>query len=292
VVTAGATTTSFSGASEAVLANQRLANISTRARVGTGDSVTIAGFVISGQESKPVLIRAIGPTLAGLGISTALTAPKLELFRSGSSTPIATNIGWATSSNTASIIAATVSAGAFALGNNAADSVIFTTLAPGAYTAVISSANNTPGVALAEVYDLSAPAAGQKLFNISTRASTGAGDSTLIAGIVVSGTVPKRVLIRGVGPTLTTHGVVGALTQPQLTVVKDGVTVAANSNWTTSPDAAAIAAASAQVGAFALGTSSTDAAMIVSLAPGNYSASVVGANGTAGIAIIEIYELP
>ncbi len=292
VVTAGATTTSYSGASEAVLANQRLANISTRARVGTGDSVTIAGFVISGQESKPVLIRAIGPTLAGLGISTALTAPKLELFRSGSSTPIATNIGWATSSNTSSIIAATVSAGAFALGNNAADSVIFTTLAPGAYTAVISSANNTPGVALAEVYDLSAPAAGQKLFNISTRASTGAGDSTLIAGIVVSGTVPKRMLIRGVGPTLATLGVVGALAQPQLSVVKDGVTVASNSNWTTSPDASAIAAASAQVGAFALGTTSADAAMIVSLAPGNYSASVVGANGTAGIAIIEIYELP
>ena len=74
--------------------------------------------------------------------------------------------------------------------------------------------------------------------------------------------------------------------------IKDNVTVAANSGWSTSPDAAAIAAASAQVGAFALGAASADAAMIVSLAPGNYSAQVVGANGTAGIAIIEIYELP
>lgn len=170
--------------------------------------------------------------------------------------------------------------------------MILTTLAPGAYTAVISSANNTPGVALAEVYDLSAPAAGQKLFNISTRASTGTGDSTLIAGIVVSGSVPKRVLIRGVGPTLTALGVPGALAQPQLSVIKDNVTVASNSGWSTSPDAVAIAAASAQVGAFALGAASADAAMIVSLAPGNYSAQVVGANGTAGIAIIEIYELP
>ena len=291
-VTAGSTTTNFSGASEAVLAAQRLANISTRARVGTGDAVTIAGFVISGQESKPVLIRAIGPTLGTLGVSTALTAPKLELFRSGSNTAIASNTGWTNAGNTSAITAATLQAGAFALGATAADSVIFTTLAPGAYTAVISSANNTPGVALAEVYDLSAPAAGQKLFNISTRASTGAGDSTLIAGIVVSGSVPKRVLIRGVGPTLASLGVVGALAQPQLSVIKDGATVASNSNWTTSPDAAAIVAASAQVGAFALGSTSADAAMIVSLAPGNYSAQIVGANGTTGIAIIEIYELP
>jgi hypothetical protein len=130
------------------------------------------------------------------------------------------------------------------------------------------------------------------LFNISTRASTGSGDSTLIAGISISGSVPKRVLIRGVGPTLASLGVVGALTQPQLSIIKDGATVASNSNWTTSPDAAAIIAASQQVGAFALGTTSADAAMIVSLAPGNYSAQVVGANGTAGIAIIEIYELP
>ena len=291
-VTAGSTTTNFIGASEAVLAAQRLANISTRARVGTGDAVTIAGFVISGQESKPVLIRAIGPTLGTLGVSTALTAPKLELFRSGSNTAIASNTGWTTAGNTSAITAATLQAGAFALGATSADSVIFTTLAPGAYTAVISSANNTPGVALAEVYDLSAPAAGQKLFNISTRASTGTGDSTLIAGIVVSGTVPKRVLIRGVGPTLASLGVVGALAQPQLSVIKDGATVASNSNWSTSPDATAIAAASAQVGAFALGATSADAAMIVSLAPGNYSAQIVGANGTTGIAIIEIYELP
>jgi hypothetical protein len=293
VVTSGSTATTFTGASEAVLGAQRLANISTRARVGTGDSVTIAGFVISGQESKPVLIRAIGPTLSSFGIATALAAPKLELFRSGTSAPIASNTGWSTGGNLSAIIAATEKAGAYALGANSADSVIFMTLAPGAYTAVISTANNTPGVALAEVYDLSAPAVGQKLFNISTRANTGSGDSTLIAGIVVSGTVPKRVLIRGVGPTLTTLGVQGALAQAQLTLInKDGVTVATNSSWSTSPDAAAIAAVSAQVGAFALGAASADGAMIVSLAPGSYSAQVVGANGTSGIAIIEIYELP
>ena len=296
VVGSGSAATTFTGASEAVLGAQRLANISTRARVGTGDSVTIAGFVISGQESKPVLIRAIGPTLSSLGITTALAAPKLELYRSernGASTLIASNTGWSTGGNLSAIIAATEKAGAYALGATSADSVIFTTLAPGAYTAVISTANNTPGVALAEVYDLSAPAVGQKLFNISTRANTGSGDSTLIAGIVVSGTVPKRVLIRGVGPTLTALGVQGALAQAQLTLInKDGVTVATNSSWSTSPDAAAIAAVSAQVGAFALGAASADAAMILSLAPGSYSAQVVGANGTSGIAIIEIYELP
>jgi sugar lactone lactonase YvrE len=291
-VTAGTVVTAFTGASEGVLSTQRLANISTRARVGVGESVVIAGFVISGQNSKPVLIRAIGPGLAAFGVTTALTAPKLELYRAGNSTAIASNTNWTTSSNTASIVAATLQAGAFALGNNSADSVIFATLAPGAYTAVISSANNTPGVALAEVYDLSAPAAGQKLFNISTRASTGTGDSILTAGIAITGSVPKRLLIRGVGPSLTPLGVTGALAQPQLTVVKDGVTVAANSGWSTSPDATAISDASLAVGAFGLLPNSLDAAMIVSLAPGNYSALVAGANGTAGVAIIEVYELP
>lgn len=288
--TAGTVVTTFTGASEAVIAAQRLANISTRARVGTGDAVSIAGFVISGTDSKPVLIRAVGPTLIGFGVPTALTAPKLDLYRG--STVIATNTGWATAGNTAAITAASAQAGAFALAATSADSVIFTTLAPGAYTAIVSSSTGALGVALVEVYDLSAPAAGQKLFNISTRASAGTGDATLIAGIVVSGSAPKRVLIRAVGPGLIQLGVTGVLAQPQLVLIKDGVTVAQNTGWGTSPDASAIAIAATQVGAFPLIAGSGDSALIVSLAPGNYSAQVLGVGGTSGVAIVEVYELP
>ena len=288
----GSTVTAFSGAGEAVIAAQRLGNISTRARVDSGANIAIAGFVILGQDSKPVLIRAIGPTLASFGVTGALAAPKLDLFRSGTSAAIATNTGWTTAGNTAAIVAATAQAGGFALGANSADSVIFTTLPPGNYTAQVSAASGAPGVALIEVYDLSAAAPGQKLFNISTRATAGAGDNTLIAGISVNGSVPKRVLIRAVGPGLVQFGLTGVLAQPQLQLINNGTVVAQNTGISTSPDASAIIAASAQVGAFPLPAGSADSALLVSLAPGNYSATVTGTGGATGIAIIEVYEVP
>jgi sugar lactone lactonase YvrE len=283
-------TTVFSGAAEAIIAAQRLGNISTRARVDTGSNIAIAGFVISGTESKPVLIRAIGPTLAAFGITSALGNPKLELFRG--STSIATNTVWATGGNTAAVVAATTQAGGFPLAAASADSVIFTTLPPGNYTAQVSAASGAAGVALIEVYDLSAAAAGQKLFNISTRATAGAGDATLIAGISVNGTAPKRVLIRAVGPGLAQFGLTGVLATPQLQLIKDGVVVASNTGLNTSPDAAAIAAVSAQVGAFALPANSADCALLLNLAPGNYSATVTGPGTATGLAIVEVYEVP
>jgi sugar lactone lactonase YvrE len=289
----GGTITTYSGASEAVIATQRLGNISTRANVGTGNNVAIAGFVISGTDSKPVLIRAIGPTLSLFGIGSPLSNPKLELFN-GANVSIANNTGWSTAPNTAAITAASSQAGAFALGSTSADSVIFTTLAPGNYTAVVSSANGGTGVALIEVYDLSAASAGQKLFNISTRANAGTGANTLAAGFVINGSVPKRVLIRGVGPGLVQFGFSNALGATQLQLISSSNQVLVqNTGWGTSADASAIATAASQVGAFPLVAGSLDSAMIVSLAPGNYTAQINPVNGTTGgIAIIEVYELP
>lgn len=284
----GAVNATLVGGGENALARQRLVNISSRARVGSGEQVAIAGFVISGEHSKPVLIRAVGPTLgaAPFNVPGALASPRLELFRG--STSLAVNAGVSTSR--AAIDAAGLQAGAFALGSAGTDAAILTTLAPGNYTAVVSSTNNTAGVALIEVYDLSAAAPGQKLLNISTRANAGANENTLIAGFVVPPGTAKRVLIRGVGPGLTPLGVTGVLPAPTLTLISGATTVATNSNWSTSPDSAAISAASAQVGAF--GMANADAAMIVTLNPGNYTAQVTGANNATGVALIEVYELP
>ncbi|WP_414661132.1 immunoglobulin domain-containing protein [Horticoccus sp. 23ND18S-11] len=284
----GGVTGTFTGGSDAAVALQRLVNISSRARVGTADAVAIAGFVISGTESKPVLIRAVGPTLgaAPFNVTGALAAPRLELFRGATS--IGTNAGIGT--NRTAIDAAGQRAGAFALGTAGTDAAILTTLAPGNYTAVVSSATTATGVALVEVYDLSAAAAGQKLLNISTRASAGTAENTLIAGFVVPPGTSKRVVIRGVGPGLAPFGVTGVLAQPTLTLLSGSTTVATNTNWTTSPDAAAITAASAQVGAF--GLSNNDSALIATLAPGNYTAQVTGPGTATGIALIEVYELP
>ncbi|MBI5769404.1 MAG: immunoglobulin domain-containing protein [Verrucomicrobia bacterium] len=283
-------TTTFAGASEAITATQRLGNISTRARVDSGGNIAVAGFVISGTESKPVLIRAIGPTLVGLGLNSALGNPKLDLYRG--STVIATNAGWSTAGNPAAIVAATAQVGGFALAPGTADSVIFTTLPPGAYTAQVSDALGGSGVALLEVYDLSVALPGQKLFNISTRATAGAGDATLIAGLSVNGTGPKRVLIRAIGPGLAQFGLTTVLETPRLQLFRDGQVIAANTGLATSPDAAEIATVSAQVGAFAVPPAGADCALLLNLPPGNYSATVSSVGPATGTAVIEVYEVP
>ncbi len=286
----GAINASLSGGSDTALALQRLVNISSRARVGAGDAAAIAGFVISGEESKLVLIRAVGPTLgaAPFNVGGVLASPRLEVFRG--STSLAVNAGIGT--NRSAIDAAGVQAGAFPLGAAGSDAAILTTLAPGNYTAVVSSTVATGvGVALVEVYDLSSASPGQKLINIATRASAGAGDNLLIAGFVVPPGTSKRVLIRAVGPGLTPFGVTGVLAQPSLVVFNGAqATIAQNTNWRTSTDAEVITTASASVGAFGLATN--DSAVVLTLAPGNYTAQVLGAGTTTGIALIEVYELP
>jgi hypothetical protein len=147
---------------------------------------------------------------------------------------------------------------------------------------------------LVEVYDATIgviPTA-QRVVNIATRATAGTGDSTLIAGFYVSGTVPKRVLIRGVGPSLAQFGVTGVLARPQLSVAAGATELAQNAGVATSADIAGIVAASAQVGAFALVANSQDAAILINLAPGAYTARVSGVGATTGAALIEVYEVP
>jgi hypothetical protein len=143
---------------------------------------------------------------------------------------------------------------------------------------------------LVEVYDLSAATPGQKLLNISTRASAGTAENTLTAGFVVPPGAAKRVLVRAIGPGLTPFGVTGVLAQPILTLLNGSTTVATNTNWRTSADQADITQVSAQVGGFGLATN--DSAVLVTLPPGNYTAQVVGSGGATGVALIEVYEVP
>jgi hypothetical protein len=266
----------------------RLGNLSSRARVGPGDAAAIAGFIVAGQAAKPVLIRAVGPTLGAAPFSPpgALADPRLELFRG--TTSIARNVGIASSGNSTAIAAAAQQVGAFALGGSGQDSALLVTLPPGDYSAVVSSATTNTGVVLLEVYDLSAPAAGRNLLNLSTRAVAGSAENTLIAGIVLEGAAPKRMLFRAVGPGLAAFGISGAITQPTLTLYRGSQVVASNTNWTSSPNAAAIPTASASVSAFALANG--DSALVATLVPDSYTVQVTGP-GT-GVALIEAYEQP
>jgi hypothetical protein len=269
---------------------EKLLNLSTRNAVGGSAGVLIAGFVVSGDAPKPVLIRVVGPTLNAFGLTNALPASRLELFNG--STAIASNTVWDAATNAADVAATSIRAGAFALPPRSRDAALLLTLEPGAYTAIASGVNNASGIALVEVYDAAQNAtAAQKVVNIASRGFAGTGENTLTAGFVVSGTVPKRLLLRGVGPALGTFGVSGVLPDPQLQLYRGGTVIASNDNWSDRSDAALIQAAAASVGAFGFPAGSKDAALLINLMPGSYTIQVVGAGNTTGIGLVEVYEV-
>jgi uncharacterized delta-60 repeat protein len=266
----------------------RLANLGTRGFVGTGEASMITGFVISGRESKHILIRGIGPGLAQFGVTRFLADPKIVLFdakgvrlaeNDNATAENATSPNWFGNFTS------------FKLAFGTLDAVINTTLPPGNYTVQVTGVNDTTGIALAEVYENNDDDA--RLVNVSTRLLVGTGEAVAIPGVVINGPQSKRILVRAVGPTLALFGVGGTLVDPQLTLVDgNGFAVAANDNWTAAPNATELAAAAASAGAFALPADSKDAALLVSVPPGSYTALVSGIGGTTGVALVEVYEVP
>ena len=292
VTTNGVVTASIAGVSDDVTHTDRLINISTRGATGDNDKLIIAGFVISGPAPKSVLIRAIGPGLTGLGVTGAMADPVLTLFRGNQ--VIFANDDWGSSADPALLAAEATRLGATALAVGGKDAALLVTLDPGVYTAHITRANSTPnGVALIELYDASVDAGTEtpELVNISSRGEVRTGEGILISGFVVTGNFPKQVLIRGVGPTLANQGLSGVLENPMLRIWKGSTEIASNDDWSTN-NAVAIDAAALQVGAFPLTHSSKDAAVLLTLAPGIYTAQVSGLNGTTGIALVEVYDVP
>lgn len=279
----------------------RLSNLSSRLRISDTETnrAAIAGFVVTGVAPKQMLVRAIGPSLAAMGINNAAPGATLKLHDQ-SGAVIAQNDGW---KGDAAIAAACERVGAFKLASNSPDSALLVTLAPGAYTAQIGAKGN--GIALLEVYDAasSTTASTEQLINISTRGYVDSGEGNLIAGFVITGDAPKRVLIRGIGASLASFGVADALADPVLEVYTSGGTtlVARNDNWetgqaatntTTANSATEMVAAMKATGAFPLASGTKDAALLITLMPGNYSAVVSGANRTTGAGLVEVYEVP
>ena len=202
-------------ASAAVAAqyDQRLANLSTRAQVGTGSNIMVTGFVVQDGAPKRVLIRAVGSRLATapFNVAGAHTNPQLQLFNNEGVLVLA-NDNWS-----ADDLATMNAVGAFPLTVGSGDSALVATLSPGTYTAQVSGVNNTSGVALLEVYDVTGSA---RLMNLSTRAFVGSGANTFFSGLVVPpGGAARRVLIRAAGPALAAFGVSGALANPALAVL-------------------------------------------------------------------------
>jgi hypothetical protein len=269
----------------------RLVNLSVRTGAGTGAQTLTVGFALAGTGDKPLLLRAVGPALAGFGITDFLPDPELQLYRGASQ--VAINRNWWEPSPLAPATprAAFDATGAFALPDQSGDAALLRPLPVGTYTALITGAGAAAaqsGIALAEIYDTE-PTGPARLVNVSARAQVGSGVGILIAGFSLSGNVPKSVLIRGVGPGLTQLGVTGVLTNPILTLYQGARRVAENDDWGGGAD---LAAAFRTVGAFAFNSLSRDSALRVTLAPGTYTVQLSGVGGTTGVALIEIYDLP
>ncbi len=259
-------------------ANEVLLNISTRLQVLTDDKVLIGGFIVSGDEPKTVILRAIGPALADFGISDALADPVLELHAADGSL-IMSNDNWKMDQE--SEIEMTGLAPTKDL-----ESAILATLDPGAYTAIVSGKNGGTGVGLVEVYDLDATAASE-LANISTRGFVETADNVMIGGFILGGeTGSATVLIRAIGPTLADFGVADALADPTLELRDvQGTLISSNDNWKDSQEDEIEATGLAP-------QDDLESVVFETLNPGAYTAIVAGQSGGTGVGLVEVYRLP
>lgn len=293
-----ATLTLIIGAPGSISDEGRVINLSVLAPVSSGNPI-IAGFVIKGSSPQPILLRAVGPGLTSLGVTSVLAAPNLKLY-SGSTLKNEVN-SWGGSSDLSTTFARL---GAQPLAATSADAAVVVTLAPGPYTIWVSDLGTTGGTALAEVYDATQtpfPANSPRLVNIAARGVVSTTQS-VTGGFVITGSTAKQILIRGIGPGLTGQGVSSVLADPIVTLTKINLgEIARNDNWETPvadvssyppATAAQIAAAATATGAFTLTSGSADAAILVTLAPGIYTAQVSGSGGTTGAAMVEVYEVP
>jgi hypothetical protein len=285
----GKADTNFAGVATTTTRTDRLINLSSRVQLGSGRTL-ITGFVVGGTTPKRVLLRAVGPTLSGFGVTGVLANPRLQLF-DATGKVIAENDDWSGADTTAAM----AQVGAFGLTAGAKDAALLTILAPGAYTMQVAEVAGS-GVALAEIYDasLNPNADYQRLVNISTRGEAGIGENVLIGGFIITGNSPKKVLVRGIGPGLAAFGLTGTLADPRLRVYRGSELGGENDNWSAVPvEATATAQAARDTGAFALAAGSKDAALILTLTPGAYTGQVSSADGiSTGTALVEIYELP
>jgi hypothetical protein len=256
-------------------------NLSTRVRVQTGDAVGVAGFIVSGSTPKHVLVRAIGPSLSGLGVMAVLADPVLELH--GPSPFVAvTNNNWRDDlAQETAIIASGIAP------TDNLESAIDVTLDPGPYTAIVRGNSDSSGLALVEVYDLS-PGPDSKLANLSTRASVSTGDNIVIAGFMLSGDIgDDAITVRGLGPSLTEIGVTNVLADPTLEMRNaNGELQAINNDWQDLPgQAAELIAQGLEL------TNPLEAGLATVLPPGAYTVLLAGRNNETGIGLVEVYDL-
>jgi hypothetical protein len=261
------------------LAPAGVVNISTRLSIGTGDNVLIAGFIITGNAPKKLILRGMGPSLP---IPGKLDDPTLDIFQGNQA--IGSNDNWR-SAQEQEIIATTIPPP-----DDREAAAVAILDAPASYTAIVRGKNGSTGTGVVELYDLGtaslSTSSQAQLANLSTRGLVQTGDNVLIGGFIVSGATTK-VIVRGMGPSLTAAGVAGALQDPTLDLVdSNGVVVKSDDNWRTGGQEQQI------IDTTVAPTDDREAAVVATLNPGAFTAVVRGKSNSTGIGVVEVYVLP
>ena len=282
----------------ALLQAGRLINLSVLAPLSQGEVMTI-GTVIGGagtSGTKALVVRAAGPALSRLGVGSVLPDPRMSLINPVGGVTVASNNDWA---GDAALVTAFAQVGAFPYATAASKDagVSLPALASANYTVQVSDVGAGSGTVIAELYDATPGNAFTvtmpRLINVSVLKQINAGTS-LTAGFVIGGATNRTVLVRAIGPSLAVapFNVAGVLADPKLDLFDNatGAKINENNDWGGS---VALSAGFASVGAFALASADTkDAALLVTLSPGQYSVQVSGADGGGGVVIVEVYEVP
>jgi hypothetical protein len=280
------------GSISVIPVERQLVNISTRAFVGTGDNVAIAGFILradAGQplSAKPVLLRGSGPSLqvGTTPVPGRLMDSFLELHDSSGQT-IAVNDDWKDTQQ--SVIEAT----GIPPSDDRESAMVVMLDTDTSYTAVLRGKNNSTGIGLIEAYDLE-PTSRTHLANLSGRAFVSTGDDVLIGGVIVSGHLPEQILLRAIGPSLASNGVPGALRDPTLDLYDgQGNLLEHNDNWQEEPDGTPNPTRTAMITFTGLAPiEGAESAIVNTLAPGNYTVIVRGKNNATGVGLVEVYRL-
>ena len=260
-------------------AASHLVNISTRMKVGTGQNVLIGGFIITGAQSKTVVVRAIGPSLTRAAVTGVLDDPILELHDSLGRT-LASNDDWASDNPQSAQIQQSGLAP-----SDQFESAILITLSPGSYTAVLSGFNGAIGIGLVEVYEVDSTSS--RMVNISTRGRVGTTSEPMIGGLIVLNG-GKKVIVRALGPSLGTgsNAINGALADPALELRDaSGNLLAFNDDWANGSQASEIIASTVPP------LNPLESAIVATLGTGSYTAIVRGMNNDSGVALVEVFDL-
>jgi hypothetical protein len=269
----------------------RLTSLSTRSRSAGGFESLIAGFSISEPGDKELLVRASGPALIPLGVTGILPDPKVELWRQTGPVLLATNDTWETDGAGDAMRTLFNQVGAFAWPTGSTDAAVVLRVGAGGHTAIVTPSDGRSGVTLVEAYEVDKTTQ-SRLGALSTRAYVGRGSESLIAGFAIEGTGLKTLLVRGSGPALRPFLGSAQLSEDPLLELYDqstGRKVTINDNWG-DEDPDQIRYHAQQNGAFAWPEGSADAAVLVTVRPGSYTA-VIQSNEVEGVGLVEVYDV-